>query len=327
MIFSMMLASTVWANDLDIGYDAVITKGMSPTLYITPSADLKTIRVKVDSNGRAFEFSKSNIPSGQEMSFAWKADSNAVQVTADIYAVFSDGFVAEAVMPMEFSYGQGLSVDYGSVTADRQKEEITVRVSQSVDSAEIVAYGAEKVVLDRQSIILDQGPGVLTLPWIGGVSETVLIDVTLRNENSFAGFTYSPWYLDVPHQDVLFESSSHTIDESESWKLEATLTELNDVLRKYGSVVPVKLYIAGCTDTVGDSSSNQKLSSRRAKAISQWLRAHGYKAPIYYYGFGEKLQAIKTGDGVDESANRRALYIVTSDVPPEMPSVRWIELP
>ena len=50
-------------------------------------------------------------------------------------------------------------------------------------------------------------------------------------------------------------------------------------------------------------------------------RGHGYDAPIYYYGFGESLLAVKTGDGVDESANRRVLYIVTSDVPPDMPNV------
>ena len=192
------------------------------------------------------------------MSFSWKADSNAVQVTADIYAVFTDGFVAEAVMPMEFSYGQGLTVDYGSVVANRQKEQISVRVSQVVDTAEIISYGAEKKVLDRQTITLGQGPGLITLPWIGGVSDTVLIDITLRNDSSFAGFTYSPWYLDIPHQDVLFDTNSHIIEGVETWKLEATLAELNEVLRKYGSVVPVKLYIAGCTDTVGDAATNQQ---------------------------------------------------------------------
>ena len=62
-----------------------------------------------------------------------------------------------------------------------------------------------------------------------------------------------------------------------------------------------------------------KAVNQRAKAIADWLRGHGYDAPIYYYGFGESLLAVKTGDGVDESANRRVLYIVTSDVPPDMP--------
>lgn len=94
----------------------------------------------------------------------------------------------------------------------------------------------------------------------------------------------------------------------------------------YGPVVPVKLYIAGCTDRVGDAASNQQLSAQRAKAISTWLRSNGYEAPIYYHGFGESLLAVKTADGVEESANRRVLYIVTSDAPPDLPNVSWKQL-
>jgi len=322
-VLSGMFMSLAIANDLDIGYDAVISKGMVPTLYITPSADIKEIKVGIDANGKHYDFVKTGEPAGQELSFSWKADPAATMVNAEIYAVFTDGYVAEAIMPMEFSYGAGLTVDYSSVKADRNKEEISVRVSQRVETAEIIAYGAEKKVLAEQTINIGAGPGDISLPWLGGVRDTVLIDVTLRNADSFAGFTYSPWYLDIPHQDVLFESNAYAIAESEEWKLESTLEDLQEVLRKYGSVVPVKLYIAGCTDTVGDAGHNKKLSNQRAKAISDWLRGHGYDAPIYYYGFGESLLAVKTGDGVDESANRRVLYIVTSDVPPDMPNVNW----
>ena len=91
----------------------------------------------------------------------------------------------------------------------------------------------------------------------------------------------------------------------------------------------MKLYIAGCTDTVGDASYNRDLSRRRAKSIAGWLRANGYDMPIYYYGFGEGLPAVRTGDGVDEPANRRALYLVGANPPPAgsgIPSVGWIEL-
>jgi len=323
-LFSFLCSA--FANDLDIGYDAVISKGMSPTIYITPSADLQEIKVSIDANGQKYDFSSAG-SAGEELQFSWKADPKATMVNADIYAVFADGYVAEAVMPMEFSYGAGLTIDYASVQANRSKEEISVRVSQHVQTAEIIAYGAEKKVLDEQTISVNAGPGEITLPWLGGVKDTVLIDVTVRNADSFAGFTYSPWYLDIPHQDVLFESNSYVIDASEEWKLESTLKELQEVLRKYGSVVPVKLYIAGCTDRVGDAGSNKTLSNQRAKAISDWLRGHGYDAPIYYYGFGESLLAVKTADGVEESANRRVLYIVTSDTPPDLPSVSWRQLP
>ena len=321
-----MMVSQVWANNIDIGYDPVIAKGASPTLYLTPSGDIVEIRVVIHANGKDYTLTKSNQPAGKELAFTWKADPKATEVSADIYAEFKDGYVTEAVMEMEFSYGGGLSVDYASVKADRKKQEIKVDVSAKVTSAEIIAYGAHKAVLEEQSVSVSGGPGTITLPWVGDVDDTVLLDITLRNSDSFAGFTYSPWVLNVPHQDVLFESNSATIDDSEEWKMEATLKQLTDVLDKYGSVVPVKLYIAGCTDTVGDAASNKSLSNQRAKAISDWLRSHGYDQPIYYYGFGESLLAIPTGDNVDELGNRRVLYIVTSDVPHDLPRVSWKKL-
>jgi outer membrane protein OmpA-like peptidoglycan-associated protein len=107
------------------------------------------------------------------------------------------------------------------------------------------------------------------------------------------------------------------------------LKQLQDVLDKYGSVVPVKLYIAGCTDTVGDTAHNRDLSRRRARSIATWLRSNGYDMPIYYHGFGESLLAVRTGDGVDEGRNRRALYMVGANPPPAgsgIPSVQWTEL-
>jgi outer membrane protein OmpA-like peptidoglycan-associated protein len=101
---------------------------------------------------------------------------------------------------------------------------------------------------------------------------------------------------------------------------------LQDVVEKYGSMVPVKLYIAGCTDTVGDAGSNAELSQRRARAIASWLRGHGYDKPIFTWGFGESLLAVQTGDNVDSAVNRRALYMVGANPPPAgsgVPAVGW----
>ena len=102
----------------------------------------------------------------------------------------------------------------------------------------------------------------IALPWTGRVSEVVLLDITLHSGEAFSGFTYSPWFLDIPRKDVVFATNSSTIDKGEYWKLEATLRDLNEVIEKYGSVVDVKLFIAGCTDRVGDSSKSLRGRSK-----------------------------------------------------------------
>ena len=323
----LSLISNVWANDVDISYFSTLSKGDKPTVYLTPDEDVKTISIIVDMDGKKYEFTKENQAAGQEIKISWKANSAETQGTVEVKTVFQSGYVMEASMPMEFSYGGSLAVDYNSIRVDSKKKELYLKVTDYVDSAEIISYGIKKIVLEQQTVSVGFGPGEIVLPWIGDVDETVLLDITLRNDNSFAGFTYSPWFMDIPHQEVLFGSNQYNIEAEEEWKLDDTLKELKGVLDKYGSVVPVKLYIAGATDTVGDQAHNKSLSEQRAKAISSWLRGHGYSQPIYYYGFGEKMLAVKTKDGVDEAANRRVRYIVTSDRPSDLPSVSWLSLP
>ena len=157
-ILCNMFLSIAMADDLDIGYDAVITKGMSPTLYITPSADIKEIKVGIDANGKHYDFVKTGEPAGQELSFTWKADPAATMVNAEIYAVFEDGYVAEAVMPMDISYGAGLTVDYSSVKAGPEHgEHFRTCFPARGNGRDHCVWSGEKVLdqQDHQLLILD----------------------------------------------------------------------------------------------------------------------------------------------------------------------------
>ena len=322
---------TVQANDLDFGFLPSLEAKDQPTFTLTPSADIQNISVRVTAGQQTYTFDRYDQKGGVEMSFSWERDTAITSASVFVEAVFVDGYVAQAEIPLEYEYGGGLDVDLSRAIADEQKKQISFSVTDYVEYAEVVAYGARKTVIERSNVQIQKGPGTITLPWLGNPKETVLLDVTLHGRNAYTGFTYSPWFLDIPHQDVLFESDSTAIDSSENWKLQSTLSDLQEVLVKYGSVVPIQLYIAGCTDTVGKSDYNQKLSEGRARSIATWLRKNGYQEPIYYYGFGEKLLAEKTADNVDNSKNRRALYIVSSSPPPVssgMPSnIGWKKLP
>lgn len=317
------------ATDLDFGYRPAPEPGEKPAFIVTPTRPIREMTVVVTAGGREHRFTKGSLSADAPVTFEWPRDESVTSAEAYVKAVFTDGYVSEVTIPMEYSYGGQLSVDLGRASADVKKRTLTVEVSHEVQRAEIVAYGARKAVLDKSEVELSGGPGRIDIPWVGDPGEVVLLDVTLHTSAAWAGFTYSPWFLDIPHEDVLFESNSADIPSSENFKLQHTLKQLQDVLDKYGSVVPVKLYIAGCTDTVGDASHNRDLSRRRAKAIAAWLRSNGYDMPIYYHGFGEGLLAVRTGDGVDEARNRRALYMVGANPPPSgsgIPSVRWTEL-
>lgn len=321
-----LLLNTAFAQDLNFGYTPAPGPGENPALLVTPTRAIANLYVSIEVGGKTLEFTKKNVSAGTQLRFEWPRDTRVTHADAFIRASFSDGNVTETNVPIDYQFKGQLSVDLSRASADLAAKTVTVNASAAVDTADITAYGAGKAVLDQRTVPINAGPGAVNVPFVGDPSEVVLLDVKLNAGNAWAGFTYSPWFLDIPHEDVLFATDSAAIPASEEYKLHHTLTELNDVIEKYGSVVTVKLYIAGCTDTVGDASHNKDLSFQRAQSIAKWLKSKGYTNPIFYYGFGESLLAVPTGDGADNAANRRALYMVGANPPPAgsgIPSVGW----
>jgi outer membrane protein OmpA-like peptidoglycan-associated protein len=326
---ALLLAAPAHAGDLQFNYSPTLEAGQKPTFTLIPPRDVLTMQVAIEAGGQTYKFTKTNVKAGTGATFSWTRDPNVTEATVNVLVEYTDHFEEEVNIPIRYSYGGQLSVDLSKARADVSARTLTVRVTAPVQSADIVAYGAHKAVLDQSTVPLSGGPGEIEVPWVGSPGDVVLLDVTVHSGNAWAGFTYSPWFLDIPHEDVLFESDKSTIRPEEEHKLKDTLTQLQDVLDKYGEIVPVKLYIAGCTDTQGDSAHNMELSRARAKAIASWLRAHGYDKPIFYHGFGESWLAVATPDGTDMAANRRALYMVGANPPPGgsgVPSVSWTPL-
>jgi outer membrane protein OmpA-like peptidoglycan-associated protein len=126
------------------------------------------------------------------------------------------------------------------------------------------------------------------------------------------------FYLEIPHEEVVFESGKWDIEDSQKSKLDSALSLLIDSVKKYGKNVECQVYIAGHTDTVGSFSDNRLLSQKRARSIGMYFIKNGLKkVPIFIRGFGEESLAVKTDDNVPEEKNRRALYIV-STLPPNL---------
>lgn len=325
-MLAVLLALSAQAGDLNFGYVPSPEPGQNPALLITPIRPVANLWVDCEAGDETHSFERSGLPADKEARFEWPRDESVTEARCSIVADYADSAREEIVVPIQYSYATPLSVDLTGAAADLKARKLTVKVTARVDRADVIAYGAHKKVLDSGTVDIGDGPGTIEVPWVGSASDVVLLDVTLHAGGAWAGFTYSPWFLDIPHDDVLFESNQAVIRAEEEPKLKSTLADLREVLDKYGEVVPVKLFIAGCTDTVGDTAHNQDLSLRRARAIASWLRNNGFNAPIFYWGFGEGLPAVKTGDGVDEPRNRRALYMVGANPPPAgsgIPSVSW----
>ena len=326
MLLALALALHAFAQDLGFGVTPAPGPKESPAFFLTPGRALKSLFVDCEVGGKHVQVERGMVAAGARVTDTFARNETVTSAECFVRANYAAGDVVEQVVPVEWAYTVPLSVDLRHADADLEARTVTVRASARVEEAEIIAYGAGKAVLDRRTVSLGTGPGEVKVPFVGDPSDVVLLDVTLRSGGAWAGFTYSPWFLNIPHDDVLFASDSATIPADQEWKVKHALEALNDVVAKYGSVVPVKLYLAGCTDTVGDGAHNRDLSERRARAIGTWLKAHGFAGPVYTHGFGESFLAVQTGDGEDNASNRRALYLVGANPPPAgsgIPSVGW----
>ena len=98
---------------------------------------------------------------------------------------------------------------------------------------------------------------------------------------------------------VTFATGSYAISQA----FQATLDKVAQSLRDYPDSL-VDVY--GHTDTVGSTSSNQRLSEERARAVANYLINRGVASSrIRWQGFGETQLKVATGDNVNEALNRR----------------------
>ncbi len=98
---------------------------------------------------------------------------------------------------------------------------------------------------------------------------------------------------------VTFATGSYSISPG----FQSLLDRVANSLTQYPNSL-VDVY--GYTDTVGSTSSNQRLSEQRAQAVANYLIGRGVSSSrIRWMGFGESNLKVGTGDNVNEPMNRR----------------------
>ncbi len=211
-----------------------------------------------------------------------------------------------------------LTLDIKPEDVDLDARTMTFRASNPLKRAELVLLGEHGRRLDTVEEDLDApDPGSpITLSWDAPDGDLLRMDLKVTDVAGFwVGLAITPFSIEIPHEDVAFATGSAAIAASEEPKLQGTMEQIRAALAKHGTLLQLKLFVAGYTDTVGSRQSNLELSLRRARSIAAWFRKHGLKIPIYYTGFGEDGLAVKTPDDTDEPRNRRALYLLSSQKP------------
>jgi outer membrane protein OmpA-like peptidoglycan-associated protein len=214
-----------------------------------------------------------------------------------------------------------LEVSIDRARVDLGARRLEARLSRPADKVEIDVAGLGGEAAHSEQSLRGQPAGAtleLRLPELKG--EVARIDLRFFDVDGFyTSVALHPWKLFIPHEEVTFATDSAAIAPAERPKLEASLNLIADALKRAENAGPVKLYIAGHTDTVGTPEHNLKLSRARAAAIAGWFAAAFRKAnlrlPLLCEGFGELAPAVVTPDQTDEPRNRRVDYILAVEDP------------
>lgn len=222
-----------------------------------------------------------------------------------------------------------LSVDPQKVEVGSGKLYLNSNVPlQSVD-IEVFDNSGNKFVETTQTVAGQSGDVLVT--WSPARGEVGAIRLKATDTAGFwNAVVLEPFWVEIPHREVIFDFGKATWQAEETPKLDETLKGVQDAMQKHEKKgLQMQLYIVGYTDTVGGHADNNQLSTARAKAIAAWFRKAGIKLPIYYQGFGESVLAVQTPDNTPEPRNRRALYILGNAPPPtsgQIPRGNWKRL-
>jgi hypothetical protein len=309
-------------------YEAIteVRPGQNASISIVAPRSLRNVivRLKSDRSKRVIKKRIKTLAPKRPYKVSFKPPKGLSHWMIEVDGKNRDGGLESVVFEIDVLSAGPLSVKFFEAESQLESGRLVFSSTRPLERIEIAAFG-------------DEG----TLQWADKVSVKLLPnhkieahfepreDVPRRLElkvfdttGSWQSFRVVRWYAAVPHEDVLFESGSADVKESELPKLreaqEAVMTEIERFRVAMGdpnATVELQLYVAGYTDTVGDKVDNQKLSTKRALSISRAFRQLGIQLQIRYAGFGEDALLVQTPDSTEESKNRRALYIVANTPP------------
>jgi len=335
LIVFMVLVLFLWAPSvsaeagaLGLSLEAVVSGKTKPALVVTPAQSLKKLKVTLSREGAKRQVLKAGrVASGKTKRLSFKTPVGVFDYQASFEISWADGTQTEFTTTFKITRMGKLQLSIGPGDVDMEARRMVFRITNPAAKAELILLGERGRRLDVEEVDFDAAaPGTpLELTWSAPPKgqDILRMDLKVTDIGGFwTGMQITPFSIEIPHDELEFASGRAEVRPQEAPKLERTLALVREALAKHGTLLALKFYVAGYTDTVGNTSYNRELSTRRARAIARWFRANGLKIPIHYCGFGEDYLAKKTPDETDEPANRRAIYILTSQAPSGAPFPR-----
>jgi outer membrane protein OmpA-like peptidoglycan-associated protein len=335
-ICALLAAAPAAAGDearLGFSLQAIVSGDDHPAIVLEPGEPVKNVTIKLErQDGAKSTLSSGAIAAGGKKVVPVKQPVGELSYKAHFDASYASGDSASFDMQFTLTRVEKLKLELAPADVNLDARTMTFKINNRAKSATLELYGKDgaKVKTVTRDLQAAAGSTPLTISWDDPGQELLYLDLKVTDIAGFwKGVRLTPFSVSIPHEEVEFETGRWDIRPSEEPKLNKTLGLIKDALDKHGKLIELRLYVAGYTDTVGSKESNRTLSNHRARAIAGWFAKNGLKVPIYFQGFGEDALAKPTPDETPEQANRRALYVLSSQTPAvstSLPRPNWTRL-
>ena len=336
LLLAIALPASARADGPTFNYrvrDKLMAGEGNPAITLVPNGTVKKLRLTLTRRGaKKRVFKSGRLPAGRERTFEWKQKPGRVRYKATLTAADTRG--VESTLQFEFEVAVVLPLE---VKVDKSLENIedhrvVLRANRAIAKIgyEIKSPTGTLLAKGEQTYPGAKAGSNVTLAWEQEEGDVGVVNLEVHDELGFwSGVELSPFWVEIPHEEVVFESGKWAIPSRERPKLDGTLNTIREELSKYGGLLQLRLYVAGYTDTVDSAAYNLKLSTKRARSIGAYFRRRGLRIPISYQGLGEHVLAVMTADNVPEARNRRAIYVLGNAPPPRsaaIPRSSWSSL-
>jgi outer membrane protein OmpA-like peptidoglycan-associated protein len=304
-----------------------------PAVVVLAHVSVTSLKIELERSGcggaaTKVEFSVPKLGAGHRQRFDLDQPVGRCSYDGSLSARVSG---QESSMPLQFKAEVVPPPSLSNPSIDEAAHTVTVTFSRGADHGVVDAYGEDGKQLSSTETPLNGAPAgeLLTMPYRAAAPVLRIRVQVYDREDLFGGLDLFPWSMRIPHQEVVFATGSAAITPAEAPKVADSLVQISAALKRVGDQAPLRLFVAGYTDTVGGEEQNLALSKARAQSIGAYFRAHGVHVPILTTGLGETALLVATPDETPELRNRRAEYILSVDAPaiagaPRAPE--WAEL-
>jgi len=319
--------------DIGFGFQEMIEYGrQKPQITFTPSAPVQLLKVTLHKGDATQSHTLKGLKAGVARALPLAVDKGVHTFKATFEWTAKGHKMGPAGAEFTIRVGRSPRIAIAEKDVDQEGRKLTLRLSEPAGKVELEVLGDDGVAIQARSFeFKGEEPGTpLVLSWEQKAEQVVgRFVMKCYDVAGFWSGLESVQFVNIPHEDIVFETAKWDIRKDEERKLILPLGKIQEELKKVQGVLAVSLYIGGYTDTVGSAADNKELSEKRARAIAAWFRKRGIAAKILYQGFGESVLFKPTPDNTDEQLNRRASYVLSTTTPPSsrgFPARHWKSL-